>query len=155
MRLASVQSGIVTNVIEAVQRPSWAAGWVEVASDVGPGWLFDGASFSAPVAVPVMPDLNPAQWSYLLDVSGLRAVLDAALLAMPQATSSERAAWAGLKAVSSGSARYTFQNTIALIGLIDAMGLPDLSLPDQSTVEAAWADAAAFNGAGSVASALS
>ena len=54
MRLADVQNGIVVNVIEAdpANVPAWAAGFVDMGDQGGPGWLWDGASFTAPPQVP-------------------------------------------------------------------------------------------------------
>lgn len=58
MRLAQVVSGVVVNVIEVDPSgvPDWAEGW-PVAETAGPGWTFDGDTFSPPdPPPPVVPD---------------------------------------------------------------------------------------------------
>lgn len=52
MRLAQIEGGIVINVIEADARPDWAADWPE-ADAAGPGWGFDGTTFTPPAIPPV------------------------------------------------------------------------------------------------------
>lgn len=49
MRLAQVDNGVVTNVIEVdpANIPDWAADWPE-AGGAGPGWSYDGETFSPP-----------------------------------------------------------------------------------------------------------
>ena len=56
MRLAQIEDGIVVNVIEVdpAAIPDWAADWPE-AGDAGPGWTWDGESFSPP------PDPEPPE----------------------------------------------------------------------------------------------
>lgn len=56
MRLAQVENGLVINVIEAAERPDWAADWPEAAV-AGPGWTWDGEAFAPPPPpAPVVPE---------------------------------------------------------------------------------------------------
>lgn len=51
MRKALVQNGVVSNVaVFPDLAPDWATDWIDCGNDVGPGWLYDGTNFSAPVA---------------------------------------------------------------------------------------------------------
>ncbi len=49
MRLAQIEAGIVINVIvvDPADIPPWCVSW-PVCADAGPGWLWDGETFSPP-----------------------------------------------------------------------------------------------------------
>ena len=49
MRLAQIEAGVVVNVIIADPDsvPDWCADWPEC-PDGGPGWTFDGETYSPP-----------------------------------------------------------------------------------------------------------
>lgn len=57
MRLAQIESGVVTNVIEVQPGavPDWAADWPE-AGDAGPGWAYAGGVFSPPMVAAIVPE---------------------------------------------------------------------------------------------------
>ncbi|PTM78387.1 hypothetical protein [Cereibacter johrii] len=55
MRLACVSDGVVVNVIEAQDRPDWAADWPK-AGDAAPGWTWDCTSFAPPAETASVPD---------------------------------------------------------------------------------------------------
>jgi len=50
MKKADIQNGAIANVIEVDPDnvPDWAADWPTVTNE-GPGWLYDGSTFSEPV----------------------------------------------------------------------------------------------------------
>lgn len=78
MRLAQIENGVVVNVIEVDPEaiPEWAADWPE-AGDAGPGWLWDGESFTPPEPppVPVPEAISPLQARVaLMQASKLDAV---------------------------------------------------------------------------------
>jgi hypothetical protein len=54
MKKAEISNGIVVNVIlvDPQNIPDWCADWPET-EEAGPGWLYDGSTFSPPP--PVMP----------------------------------------------------------------------------------------------------
>jgi hypothetical protein len=54
MRKAEISNGIVVNVIlvDPQNVPDWCASWPET-EEAGPGWLYDGSTFSPPP--PVVP----------------------------------------------------------------------------------------------------
>ncbi len=51
-RFADIHSGIVGVVVEQDDTPQIPGQWVACAFNVGPGWTYDGATFTAPVPVP-------------------------------------------------------------------------------------------------------
>ena len=51
-RFANIHSGIVGVVVEQDDTPQIPGQWVACAFNVGPGWTYDGATFTAPVPVP-------------------------------------------------------------------------------------------------------
>lgn len=58
MRLAEIINGVVVNVIEAdpTSVPDWAASWIDMGVEGGPGWTWDGSTFSPPAAPNLRPD---------------------------------------------------------------------------------------------------
>jgi hypothetical protein len=50
-RWASIRNGVVDMVVEQDTQPQIAGTWVECSSEVGPGWLYDGSTFSPPLPV--------------------------------------------------------------------------------------------------------
>lgn len=107
----------------------------------------DAPSFpGAPGPLP----LTATQWNFLLDLTGFRSVVDAALDALPRATPQDVAAWAGMKAVAYHSADFTQGVTLALAAQIRAMAIPGLAVPTDAEIVAAWPAAEAFQGAASL-----
>lgn len=137
------------------------AGCVEVAPPVplaGHVAIWQGAAWAqvelqAP-EVPPPPSgpvaLNKTQWSFLLDVTGFRGAVDAALAALPKTTPQEVAQWAGMKAVAYESPDFSQHVTLALAAQIRAMSIPGLTVPTDAEIIAAWDSAAAFLGAASL-----
>lgn len=60
MRKAKVENGVVVNValFNPDNMPEWAAEWVDAASDVSAGDLFDGVAFTKPVVVVTSEQVN-------------------------------------------------------------------------------------------------
>ena len=50
-RWALIDVGIVTMVVEQDSQPQISGEWVECPDYVGPGWLYDGSTFSPPPPV--------------------------------------------------------------------------------------------------------
>lgn len=94
--------------------------------------------------------LNKTQWSFLLDVTGFRDAVDAALAALPKATLQERITWAGMKAVAYDSPEFDQGVTLMLAAQVRAMAIPGLTVPTDAEIIAAWDRAAAFLGAASL-----
>lgn len=145
MRLAKIENGIVTNVIEVdvAGIPKWCKDWPE-AQAAGPGWRWDGSKFTPPP--PQDPVLTHQQWRYLLDLTGFGDTLDAVLARMPKGTAAERKAWAGLKTVATASGSYRLDRMLAMVAFVAAKKLPGVTLPSEAAIRAAWAEAAAFTG---------
>jgi hypothetical protein len=68
MRLAEVMNGVVVNIIEVnagAPLPDFAENWPEIGATGGPGWLYDGKTFTPPAEPPLdraaMPVLSRAQ----------------------------------------------------------------------------------------------
>lgn len=110
--------------------------------------IIEGDAPSFPQSGPAA--LNKTQWSFLLDFTGFRSVVDAALDALPRATPQDVAAWAGMKAVAYHSADFTQGVTLALAAQIRAMAIPGLAVPTDAEIVAAWPIAEAFQGAASL-----
>lgn len=138
------------------------AGCVEVAppaaiTDHERVW-YDGAWIQVPIPIPETPPppppgpaaLNKTQWSFLLDVTGFRDAVDAALAALPKTTPQEVAQWAGMKAVAYESPDFSQHVTLVLAAQIRAMAIPGLTVPADAEIIAAWDSAAAFLGAASL-----
>ena len=111
--------------------------------------LAEGPGPYVPPAV-VPANLNHSQWSFLLDLTGFRTVVDTALAALPKGTAEELALWAGMKAVAYESSEFTQHVTLILAAQIRAMGIPGLSIPTDAEITAAWPTAEAFQGAASL-----
>ena len=107
-------------------------------------WVYVAPPAPPPVA------LNKTQWSFLLDLTGFRAVVDAALAALPKGSPEEIAQWAGMKAVAYESSEFTQHVTLVLAAQIRAMGIPGLAIPSDAEIQAAWPIAVAFEGAASL-----
>ena len=88
MRLAEIVNGIVANVIEADPGniPDWAAGFVDIGADGGPGWLWDGTTATPP------PDNSLAEARAAMQLSKRQVRLG--LLAQGLITEAEAVAWA-------------------------------------------------------------
>ena len=60
-RYAQISDGVVQIVIESEVDPDGINGaWIACGPEVGPGWLYDGATFAAP-ALPPLP-VDPCLW---------------------------------------------------------------------------------------------
>ena len=110
--------------------------------------IIEGDAPSFPQSGPAA--LNKTQWSFLLDVTGFRDAVDAALAALPKSTPQELAQWAGMKAVAYESPDFSQHVTLVLAAQIRAMNIPDLPIPSDAAIIAAWPAAEAFQGAASL-----
>lgn len=52
-RWALIVNSVVSMVVEQDTQPQIAGVWVECPNYVGPGWLYDGSTFSPPPPPPV------------------------------------------------------------------------------------------------------
>jgi hypothetical protein len=52
-RWALIKNGVVDMIVEQDTQPQIAGMWVECSNQVGPGWLYDGSTFSPPPPPPV------------------------------------------------------------------------------------------------------
>ena len=125
--------------------PAWAAKWPDAGS-AGPGWTWDGKTFTPPPESPADPILTEQQWRYLLDLTGFGDTLDAVLAGMPKGTAAERRAWAGLKTVATASGSYRLDKVLAMVAFVAAKKLPGVTPPSEAAIRAAWTEAAAFTG---------
>ncbi len=99
-------------------------------------------------AVAPDPVLSQSQWRFFLNLTGFGKVIADTLDAMPKATIEQRAAWAALDAVANASPSYTLPTTIALAAKFGGAGVPS-----EADIRQAWAMAAQFQGAASIAGA--
>ena len=76
-RYAIVNDGIVVNVVVADEELAAQNGWVECPT-AGPGWLYDGQTFTAP-PVPPAPEPAPAptKEQLLAQLQALQAQINA------------------------------------------------------------------------------
>ena len=138
MRLAEVMNGVVVNIIEVnagAPLPDFAENWPEIGATGGPGWLYDGKTFTPPAEPPLdraaMPVLSRAQLLAGLVLVQLitRAEMRAANSAIPAAV---QAAIAGLPVQDAIVAESRWLNfteahrTHSLVALLQAQaGLTD------------------------------
>jgi len=59
-RYAIVENGVVVNVVLADADFAAQHGWMAVPKEVGPGWVYTDAQFSAPPPPPAPPEPVPA-----------------------------------------------------------------------------------------------
>lgn len=80
MRLAQIENGIVINVIEADERPDWAADWPE-AGEAAPGWVVEDNNLVPPQAPapPVPAVVSRFQARAALFQAGLLPSVEAAV----------------------------------------------------------------------------
>ena len=90
------------------------------------------------------PILSKMQWNFFLDITGFRAVADAAVKAMPKNTLEEKTVWAGMNAAINSSDYYRQGMALRLVERVRAMKL-GVQLPTDDEVKAAWALAATFS----------
>lgn len=87
-RYAIIENGRVANI--AVAEPDYAAarGWLELPHGVGPGWLYDGQTFSSPPepTVPVPASITPRQCRLILSAQGLLSDVEAMIAQQDEAT---------------------------------------------------------------------
>ena len=110
----------------------------------------DAAGKSAPLEPTPDPEpdeppiLSKMQWNFFLDITGFRAVADAAVKAMPKNTLEEKTVWAGMNAAINSSDYYRQGMALRLVERVRAMKL-GVPLPTDDEVKAAWALAATFS----------
>lgn len=76
-RYAIIENGVVANVV--VAEPEYAAkqGWVEC-PEAGPGWLYDGQTFTAPPPPPAPePASAPTKEQLMAELAALTAKIQA------------------------------------------------------------------------------
>ncbi len=80
MRLAQIENGIVVNVIEADERPDWAADWPE-AGGAAPGWVLEDDQLVPPPLppAPVPESVSRLQARVALMQEGLLSAVEAAV----------------------------------------------------------------------------
>lgn len=54
-RWALIEGNVVNMVVKQDTQPEVNGTWVECPADVGPGWLYDGVSFTPPPPPPIEP----------------------------------------------------------------------------------------------------
>lgn len=76
-RYAIIENGLVVNVVVAEPEYASAQGWVEC-PEAGPGWLYDGQTFTAPPP-PSAPEPAPAptKEQLLAQLQALQAQINA------------------------------------------------------------------------------
>lgn len=152
MRLAQIIDGVVANIAEVDPEnvPEFMVDWIE-AGQTAIGWKLEGGTFVPPIAAAPVPDvpqdgaLLPAQWSFFLDLTGFRSIVEGVLDAMPKTTLEERAVWAALKADVFASRSYRKEVFLELVNRVRAMGVQ--GIPTDAEIEAAWPLAVAYEGA--------
>lgn len=97
----------------------------------GDGWVVS----NAPPEVAEPPVLTPAQWSYLLDLTGFGAAIEGALAGMPKGTLEQRMEWAALKTRAYKSESYRLGVTLSLAASLRAKGV---AAPTDAQIEQAW-----------------
>ncbi len=89
---ARTENGIVTDTLRVdpftIFPSAYASQFIDAPEGVQRGWLFDGANYVAPpIAAPVVPQsISPRQLRQALTRAGLRAGVEAAVLAGDQDT---------------------------------------------------------------------
>ena len=77
MRYAIVENGVVANVVVADAELAAQNGWVECPT-AGPGWLYDGQTFTAPPAPPTPePTPTPTKEQLMAELAALTAKIQA------------------------------------------------------------------------------
>lgn len=76
-RYAIIENGIVANVVMADAELAAQNGWIEC-PNAGPGWLYDGQTFTAPppTAAPI-PEPEPTKEQLLAQLQVLQAQIQA------------------------------------------------------------------------------
>lgn len=69
-RFALIESGHVANVVEEASLPTIPGTWV-ACGNAGPGWAFDGSTFTAPPAAIAVPTVTRRQARRALLAAGL------------------------------------------------------------------------------------
>lgn len=93
MRYALIQGGIVANVVEQDDTPSIPGQWV-ACGDAGPGWAFDGETFTAGASINAVPrSVTRFQARAALHYAGLLETVEA-YMAQPGLDVITRLAWA-------------------------------------------------------------
>lgn len=77
MKYAIIENGVVTNVVVAEADYAAANGWVECPA-AGPGWTYDGTTFTAPAPIPAPePAPAPTKEQLLAQLQALQAQIQA------------------------------------------------------------------------------
>lgn len=93
MRYALIQNGIVANVVEQDDTPSIPGQWV-ACGDAGPGWAFDGETFTAGASINAVPrSVSRFEARAALHYAGLLESVEA-YMAQPGVDVITRLAWA-------------------------------------------------------------
>lgn len=74
-RYAIIENGVVVNVVIADNETAAANGWIEC-PEAGPGWLYDGQTFTAPPPAPE-PAPAPTKEQLLAQLQALQAQINA------------------------------------------------------------------------------
>ncbi len=133
MRFALIDSGLVANVVEQDSTPTIPGTWV-ACGNAGPGWAYDGDTFTPPPlppAPPVVPTVTMRQARLALLGASLLDDVEAAINAMAEpARSAARIAWVDATEVR--------RDWPLLVQLAEDLGLSD------AEVDALFAAAAAL-----------
>lgn len=133
MRYALIESGRVANVVEQDSTPTILGTWV-ACGNAGPGWAYDGDTFTPPPmppAPPVVPTVSRRQARRALRAAGLLDDVEAAINALPEPARSDAL-------IDWQDATEFARNWPLLITLAAALGLSD------AQVDALFAAAAAL-----------
>jgi len=76
MRYAIIKNGVVANVVVAEAELASENGWVEC-PDAGPGWKYDGTTFTEPDPVVVSEPPAPTKDQLLAELQALTAKINA------------------------------------------------------------------------------
>jgi hypothetical protein len=77
MRYAIIENGLVTNVVLADEAFAAEQGWVEC-PDAGPGWTYDGSTFTEPAPTPdPEPAAAPTKEQLLAQLQALQTQIQA------------------------------------------------------------------------------
>lgn len=77
MRYAIIENGVVVNVVVADVEFASQQGWIEC-PEAGPGWLYDGQTFTAPPPPPAPePAPAPTKEQLMAELAALTAKIQA------------------------------------------------------------------------------
>jgi hypothetical protein len=76
MKYAIIENGLVINVVIAEAHTAHMNGWVEC-PNAGPGWGYDGTTFTEPVVAPAPEPAAPTKEQLLAQLQAIQAQIQA------------------------------------------------------------------------------